>query len=301
MRDMANPNPDRRPNSPGRPLIRWRPWVQTGFLLVWLAPLAWINEQLGRIGRSVPSCVYHCYYAGGQVCPMASFSCPVGIVAQFCALGVAPFLAVGVVVLVAALAGSLVCGWACPFGFLQDLLSRVPLPKLRIPGWMSYGRYAVLALLVIALPYVFGATGTPYDEQSATICRWCPAGALEAGVPSSIQGWVQGKPELVLSGKKLAVLVAFLVAAVFTFRPWCTVLCPLGGFLSLFNRVSIFHLRFNRDKCTGCNLCRSRCSCGLKVEQAVNTSRCVRCLECTACGAIKPTLSAKRSSTIAGR
>ncbi len=291
MRDMATPT---RPNSPGRSLLRWRPWVQTAFLFVWLAPLAWINENLGRIGRSLPSCVFHCYYAGGGLCPMASFSCPVGIVAQFCALGVVPLLAVGVVTLTAALVGSLVCGWACPFGFLQDLLSRVPVPKLTVPPWMSNLRYIVLALLVVALPYIFGLAGTPYDEQKATICAWCPAGALEAGVPSTVQGLVQGRPELMLSVKKWIVLGVFVVGSMFIFRPWCTILCPLGAYLAMFNRLSLFRLRFAADRCTECNLCRSRCSCGVKVEEAANAHRCIRCLECTACGAIRPTLLDRR-------
>lgn len=296
MRDMTATNDTQVPPKPTprrATFLRLRPWAQTVFLLLWFAPLAWVSAQLGRWARSIPSCVFHCYYSGAQLCPLASFSCPVGIVAQLAALGAVPYLAIAVVVFAAGLVGSLVCGWACPFGFIQDLLAKVPLPKLRIPSWMGYGRYAVLVLLVVALPYAFGAAKVPYDDQEATICRWCPAGALEAGVPSTIQGIVAGKAEMIMSPRKVAVLAAFLIAAVFTFRPWCTVLCPLGGFLALFNRISVFHLRFDADRCTECNLCRSRCSSGVKLERAANTSGCIRCLECTTCGAIWPAFGAR--------
>ena len=38
----------------GRKLSRLRPWVQTGFLGVWLAPV-------GRWLHGIPGCVFHCY------------------------------------------------------------------------------------------------------------------------------------------------------------------------------------------------------------------------------------------------
>ena len=96
-------------------------------------------------------------------------------------LHVFPFLAVGTLLVVGSLFGSLVCGWACPFGFLQDLVARIPTPKLRLPGWLGLTRYAVLAGLVFLVPYYYGE-GSPWF-----ICRVCPAGALEAAVPYSLQ------------------------------------------------------------------------------------------------------------------
>ena len=285
-------------------LLRIRPAVQAAFTLLWAAPLLWVSEQLGKYVRSLPSCVFHCYYAGGLVCPAASLSCPIGIIGQLCALGVVPVLAIGSIVLAGGLVGSLVCGWACPFGFIQDLLSKIPLPKFRIPAWMGYGRYAVLIVLVIVVPYTMGLYGVAYEDNNATICAWCPAGATEGGLPGVVAGLVKGGVHggeagildadgaLLLSWKKTAIIVAFLLAAMLTFRPWCTVLCPLGGALSLFNRVSVFHLRFHRQACTQCNTCRSRCAYGVEVDVAVNTGRCLRCLECTTCGAIRPMLAA---------
>ena len=56
----------------------------------------------------------------------------------------------------------------------------------------------------------------------------------------------------------------------------------------MFNRFSLFHLQFKAQSCVECNLCRSRCSMGVKVDQAVNVTGCIRCLECTKCGALEP-------------
>ncbi len=278
--DSATPECQvKEPSALGRKLSRLRPWVQTAFLAVWLAPL-------GRWLHSIPGCVFHCYS-----CPLSSFACPIGVLANYAALlPVAtefPFLLVGILFAVAAVSGSLACGWACPFGFLQDGLGKITSRKLVLPAWVGYLRYVVLVGLVLVLPFVLGLRGTPFEEQQVSICRLCPAGALEAGVPYSVQSVFAGNGWL-MSWYKILILVAFLAAALFIPRPWCRMLCPLGGLLSLFNRFSVFHLRFRARECIECNLCRSRCSMGVKVDERVNVTGCIRCLECTTCGAIQP-------------
>jgi len=185
------------------------------------------------------------------------------------------------------MSGSLVCGWACPFGFVQDLLGRITIRKVALPRWMSYTRYAVLLGLVLLLPLILGFKGIPYEDQVISICRLCPAGALEAGLPNAAQSVMAGNG-WPMSWFKSLILVAFLTSAIFINRPWCRIFCPLGGLLALFNRFSLFHLRFNPKECVECNLCRSRCQMGVKVDQKVNVSGCIRCLECATCGALEP-------------
>ncbi len=274
--------PANAPAALGAKLMRWRPWVQTALLGVWLAPL-------GRWLQAVPGCVFHCYS-----CPLSAFGCPVGIAANYAALFPAayevPYLLIGVLLLVAALGGSLVCGWACPFGFVQDLLGKLSPRKLVLPQWLGYMRYAVLVGLVIALPMILGGRGIPFEQQSVSICRLCPAGALEAGLPFSIRSLMSGEGWL-MSPFKTAILVVFIGSAIVIYRPWCRIFCPLGGGLALLNRWSLFHLRFNAPACVECNQCRSRCPAGVKVDVKVNVSGCLRCLECTRCGAIQPSFA----------
>jgi len=263
--------------------------VQTGFLGVWLAPV-------GRWLHGIPGCVFHCYS-----CPLSAFACPVGVAANYAALlpvvWEVPYLLIGLLLFVGAASGSLVCGWACPFGFLQDLLGKVFPRKISLPGWVGYFRYVVLAGLVILLPMILGFKGIPFEKQVISICRLCPAGALEAGLPYSVQSYMAGHG-WVMSGLKTGILISFFAAALFIHRPWCRIFCPLGGFLAMFNRVSLFHLRYNPKECVECNLCRSRCSMGVKVDQKVNVSGCIRCLECTTCGAIEPCFALPKKESV---
>jgi ferredoxin-type protein NapH len=279
---MSSASPDQCGQCGGSNPRKWialRPWVQTAFLLVWLAPL-------GRWLHTVPSCVFHCYS-----CPLSSFACPIGLMANYAAIIPAvptiPFLLIGVLVVVGGLAGALVCGWACPFGFVQDLLGKIRKKKIPLPSGLGHFRYVVLVGLVLLLPWVLGSRGILYDEQTISICRLCPAGALEAGLPHSLTSLLSGNGWM-MSSFKTALLTTFLISAVVIYRPWCRLFCPLGGLLALFNPFSLFHLRYNAKNCSECSLCRSRCPVGVKLDLKANAVNCIRCLDCTACGAIEP-------------
>ena len=100
-----------------------------------------------------------------------------------------------------------------------------------------------------------------------------------------------------MSWLKTTILLAFFGSALFIHRPWCRIFCPLGGLLALFNRFSLFHLRFNPKECVECNLCRSRCPMGVNVDQKVNVSGCIRCLECSTCGALEPCFAVPKDSS----
>jgi len=245
-----------------------RIWVQVAFLFVWLDPL--LLRMHGVCGP-----VFHCHS-----CPLALFACPIGVLANFAALGTAPWIAIGVLAVTGALLGAFVCGGRCPFGFLQDLVGRIPTPKFTLPGWTGYFRYVVLVALVLAVPYWLG------KDSAWFFCSLCPSGAIEGTMPLAIQQVVAGGPMIWPSAAKLTILVVLLVAMLFTWRPWCTVLCPLGAIYSLCNMVSFFFVRVNKDACRECDLCRSLCRYGGSPRERANDLRCIRCLDCTKCGVV---------------
>jgi ferredoxin-type protein NapH len=255
-------------NYAGARLARWRFWVQGGFLLVWLDPLLLHMHQ-------VCGPVFHCYS-----CPLATFACPIGVLANFSALHVWPLVALGMLTVVGTLLGSFVCGWICPFGFLQDLLGRIPTPKLTLPAWLGYCRYLVLAGMVLAIPYWYG------ESHPLFICSLCPAGALETSLPNMARQAMAGEQIGWPSIWKIAVLVTVLLGAVFTWRPWCTMLCPLGAIYGLFNHVSLVFVGFQAQQCTDCDLCRGACRYRGSSQRRASDTRCVRCLECFRCRAL---------------
>lgn len=260
-------------------IARWRLPVQLLSLAVWLDPLLlrWHN---------VCSPVFHCYS-----CPLATFGCPIGIMANFAALHMIPFLALGILAVAGALFGNFICGWTCPFGLLQDLLDRVPTPKFVLPSWTSYLRLAVLLGLVLAVPYWWG------EAHALFFCRVCPAGALEAAVPNTVRTALAGGPVVWPTAAKIAILCSVLLAALFTWRPWCSALCPLGVILALCNGASLLVLKFREAQCIDCAECRSLCHTGEEAQSRVSQLRCIRCLECTRCRAVKVETAFNRAAT----
>ncbi len=252
-------------------LVPHRLWVQIAFLLVWLDPLALRMHTMC-------SPVFHCY-----ACPLATFACPIGVIAQFSALHMFPFIAVGLLLLVGVLLGALICGWICPFGLLQDLAAKVPTPRFKIPLWMGYFRYVVLIGAVLLIPWFFG------KEHNLFICSICPAGGLESGVPLMINAASQGDPIPWPNAIKMTIIAVFVIAIFFTIRPWCRVLCPLGAIFGFFNRFSVFSMKLEEQKCTSCGRCRTLCKYGVQPDKSPNSDNCLRCLECTQCapGALK--------------
>jgi len=263
---------------------RWRIWVQAAFLLAWLDPL------MLRV-HTVCSPVFHCYS-----CPLATFACPIGVLANFSALGQIPYLAIGTLLVVGASVGSLVCGWACPFGFLQDLFGRIPTHKFMLPVWLGYCRYAVLGGLVLWIPYVYG------EGHPLFFCSVCPAGAAEGALPHVAGLALAGQAIDWPGATKIVILLVFVGLALCTWRPWCTLFCPLGAVYSLCNRFSLVFVRLAPEACTECDLCRDLCHLRGPSERRAGPGRCIRCLECTGCGAIGigTALGPRRKTPVAG-
>jgi polyferredoxin len=273
-------------------LVRWRTWIQAAFLLVWLDPLAvaagiyglassrlaslpaWAWPEMLRL-HNVCGPVFHCY-----ACPLATFACPIGVLANFSALHTFPFLAVGTLILVSGIFAGFVCGWACPFGFLQDLVGRIPAPKFRLPAWTGHFRYGVLAILVVAVPFLWG------EGHPLFICRVCPAGAIEGAMVNVGQAACAGKDIPWPSALKITILVLFFGAMFIKWRPWCTLLCPLGAIFGFFNRFSAVYLQFHHDQCSQCGRCSKVCPHGRRADKQSGDPTCIRCMECTRCSAI---------------
>lgn len=249
-------------------LAVWRVWVQLGFLAVWLDPL------LLRM-HNICGPVFHCYS-----CPLATFLCPIGVLANFSALHAIPYAAIGTLVALGAVFGSFICGWVCPFGFLQDLIAKVPTRKFVAPAWMGSIRYVVLAAFVVVIPYLWG------EGSSLFFCRLCPAGAIEGSLPNMAQLAMAGQPMVWPTAVKMTILIAVVIAMFFMWRPWCTLFCPLGAIYAMMNHVSFVFLRFHPNLCAGCADCRSLCRDSREAEGRVDGMRCVRCLECTNCRSV---------------
>lgn len=213
-------------------------------------------------------------------CPAAAFSCPIGAMQavsgslrfnfSFYVTGL--LLAFGIVL------GRAVCGFLCPFGFLQELLHKLPSPKFHLPKFAKYIKYVMLLLFVLILPVAdknFAGVGDP------AFCKYiCPAGTLEGGIPLLLSHGELRAVVARLFTFKVAVLCLVLVGSVLVSRFFCKVLCPLGAIYALLNKVSLLSLRVDKSRCILCGACESVCPMDVNPVRSPRSAECIRCGVC---------------------
>ncbi len=240
-------------------------------------------------GACVP--VLNCY-----ACPLAWGSCPIGTLQHFIIVRALPFYLIGVLGLVGLVVGRWPCGWLCPFGWLQEILNKIPSPKFSAPDWLRHTKYVFLFAVVGLVAWI---TYEPW------FCKMCPAGTLEAGLPWL---WWHARGSAFADGMnfttgtfsvKLLLLGVFVAFAIMMRRPFCRFVCPLGAFLGMMNKVSLLQLDYDLDSCAiayakgsdfencrSCKHCSSRCPMNLKVPEQRGSVDCIRCMNCTSYGSV---------------
>lgn len=217
-------------------------------------------------------------------CPGALGSCPIGALQAVIGswnFKFAFYLA-GFFLFVGGLIGRLVCGWLCPFGLIQDLLHKIPFPKkfrtFRGDRLLRKLKYLILLVFVILMPMFLVdllGQGAPY------FCKLiCPVGTLEGGIPLVLLNKAMRGTIGWLYTWKVVILILTLLLSVVISRPFCKYLCPLGGIYSIFNPLSVFRYRIDRQKCVGCGICAKVCDMGCDPVQNANDPECIRCGTC---------------------
>ena len=213
-------------------------------------------------------------------CPGAIAACPLGTFQT--ALGDVrfklPLYIVGVLVLFGVFLGRAICAFLCPFGLIQELLHKIPTPKLRkskVTRWLSLGKYVIILLFVVYLPLHFlmvNGVSTP------AFCKFiCPMGTLQAGIPLVLANESLRAITGTLFQWRLIWLGIIILISIFIFRPFCRFLCPLGGIYSLFNRVALFGIKVNPHRCMECRACVDYCKLD---AYKINDRECIRCGDC---------------------
>jgi polyferredoxin len=184
------------------------------------------------------------------------------------------------VLLTAMLLRSAFCGWVCPLGFLQDLISsfsrflqkRIPVLRRSMANVRRRGaRLAVLDRFLRYLKYA--------------ILVWAVGGAVYFGtmVFRDYDPWATLLNIAEFSFTPgVIVLALILVASFFVERPWCRYACPLGAASGILGKLSPFYLKREENACKLCQVCTKACPMGLPVHTAttIKSADCISCLEC---------------------
>ena len=230
-------------------------------------------------GKAKFACVpgFNCYS-----CPGAVGACPLGALQNALASTGhrAGWYVMGILLLFGVTLGRTICGWLCPLGLIQELLNRIPtfkIRKSRLTRALSWLKYVVLAVFVIALPLWYGLK---HDIPLPGFCKYiCPAGTFGGAVALLANPGNAGLFGMlgILFTRKFTVLLAIGLACVFCYRSFCRFLCPLGAIYGLFNRFCLVGVRVDQDRCNACGACVR--NCGMDVRR-VGDHECIHCAKC---------------------
>ena len=157
--------------------------------------------------------------------------------------------------------GRVFCGFLCPFGALQDFITRIvprrfqrAVPQ-RIHDRAIYLKYGILLLIVglAALPAQIAVY--QYFEPFGTVFYLSTAPLL------------------------LSIAGGFLVASAVVPRFYCRYACPLGAALGVASLLSIFRIR-RVEQCEPCKVCEIACPTGAIRGPEIDFKECVRCNVC---------------------
>lgn len=239
------------------------------------------NFPLGKIysgeGKRFCSPGLNCYSCPGAAgsCPIGAFQAVVGSLRYDFS-----YYIFGTMALFGVLVGRLICGFLCPFGLVQEILHKIPSKKFSTEKLLPLKLVKYFMLFVVV--FLMGVFLTDQFKLAPPyFCKYvCPQGILEGGIPLSLfnEGIRNTLGKLFLLKGSFLVLVVIL--SIFTFRPFCKWICPLGAFYAFFNKISFFQYKVDQDACIHCGKCRK--ACGMEVDMSKNQTalECIRCGEC---------------------
>jgi len=168
-----------------------------------------------------------------------------------------------------ALVGSkLICGWACPFGALQELIYHLPilrkLKKRKLPFVVSNTIRSILFVAMLLM--LFGVVG---GRKGFVIYHYMnPFNLFNFDIETISVG---------------ATIVAALAMSFGFYRPFCQFVCPFGLLSWLLERVSIFRVKIDRGRCTHCGACISACPLDAAKDRVAGKTFPADCFSCARC------------------
>jgi len=164
----------------------------------------------------------------------------------------------------------LFCGWLCPFGSLSELLYKIGgalglkrfqflLPR-RWHDRLKWVKYAVFFGLLAVSMFSMGLA-----ERLAEV---------EPFKTTFLVGWGQR------AWPYTAFAAGLLALSIFTERPFCKYLCPLGASLAMPSTFRWFGLR-RKQECSSCRACQRGCgSQAIDDDGRIDHRECLHCLDC---------------------
>lgn len=195
--------------------------------------------------------------------------------------------------------GRIYCSIICPMGVYQDVVSHIAARRRKYRFAFTRSKWVLRSVVLVAFVALIVCGLMPL---ASLIAPYSAFGRMAEAFLSPLYRLGNNALALVAehfdsyafyttdvwvkAGATLAVAaLTFIVISVLAWRggrTYCNTICPVGTILGLLSRRSLFGIRINNDKCTGCRLCERNCKsqCIDAKNHVIDHSRCVACMDC---------------------
>jgi len=228
---------------------------------------------------------------------------------------IAPWVALASVFVIGALLGRAFCGWVCPMGFIQDMVTSekgtLGQVDVRVHESGKRFKYFVLAIaLLVSVSLAISLWLGIGDEYKRSLSIFgdglliplAPEGTLFSTIPrallylevnvaptflaklsvNQLWEWIRSVPILIYA--ELIILLVFFYGAYKVPRFWCRYLCPVGAKMAPFQKYSLLGMKRDPVKCSKCPHCEAACPMQIRILslpwEKFNDPECILCGEC---------------------
>ncbi|MFO7915707.1 MAG: 4Fe-4S binding protein [Candidatus Krumholzibacteriales bacterium] len=192
----------------------------------------------------------------------------------------APFMVfLSVIMLLTLLGPKLFCGWVCPVGAVQELISMIS-DKLGIRRWnfsfrLSNGvRIALLAaFFLLSVTSVIHLTRSSSQVPVSLYYYFNAFHGLTIESQGSFAGYIRNYLPFILT-----FLMAFIL-----YRPYCHFICPIGLYTNIVEQFAIFRVSLNQRNCNNCSLCIRKSPCKALPHIVGKSKFRADCFACNRC------------------
>lgn len=219
-------------------------------------------------------------------------------------IGIPLLLSAGfvLIILITLLSGRVYCSTLCPLGIMQDAISFIQRKffkksknRGRFKKALNYLRYPVLGIFIISLfmvgiflinlldPYAnFGRIATHLYQPIFIAVNNLAAQLLNSLGIYMIHPLTMKAFQLPVFIFSTTLFTGILLMVIYRNRLYCNTICPVGTFLGLISKISIFKIKIEISSCNQCGKCQTACksNCIDVKNMKVDESRCVACFNC---------------------
>ena len=192
-------------------------------------------------------------------------------------------IAFSIFLLMVILANKFICSWGCQLGTLQDLIFRLNrnskdgkglFGQIKIPFVISNSIRTLFFLLLILVAFIWAAD-----------------------IIGPIDPFKIFKPQVIsMTGGLFIGLI--LVSSLVIYRPWCHFFCPFGLVGWIAEKISLFKIKVDYDKCISCRACSKACPSTV-MDAILKQDRVIP--DCFSCGTCMETCPADAISFERGK